>query len=106
MTTDPNRTGPSRIGWVLGALAIVVAVMVAATFLRSGDPDGLNRVATDHGFIDADRGHPFSIIAGYVFPGLHEPMATIVAGLIGIAVVFGIAWVIGRLLARRRRSEG
>lgn len=106
MTTEANRTGRSRVGWVLAALALAIIIVVVGAFLASGDPDGLERVAHDHGFIDADRGHPFSIIAGYVFPGLQGPLATIAAGVVGVAVVFAIAWVIGRLLARRRRSEG
>ena len=38
----------------------------------------------------------------YVFPGVDGPMATILAGLLGIAVVFALVWLAGRALARRR----
>ena len=94
-----------RTGWIIGGFALIVAVVVAASYLASGDPDGLERVAEDHGFIDAGTDSPFSIIADYVFPGLGDgPIATIVAGVIGVAVVFGVAWLIGRLLARRRSA--
>ena len=33
-------------------------------------------------------------------------MASIVAGIIGVAVVFGLLWLIGNVLARRRSREG
>jgi uncharacterized membrane protein len=93
--------------WVLVALAIIVAVVVAASYLASGDPDGLERVAEDNGFLDVAQDSPFSIIADYVFPGLDDgPIATIVAGVIGVAIVFGVAWLIGRMLAKRRSAAG
>ncbi len=102
MTGEPAR--PSRRWtWIIVGLAIVLVVVVAASFFASGDPDGLERVAGDQGFLGAAQDSPFSIISDYVFPGLDDgPIATIVAGVIGIAIVFGVVWLIGRLLARRR----
>lgn len=94
----PNRRG----WWVAGGLAIAAIVVVVAAFLASGDPDGLERVAEDIGFIGAGQDSPFTVIADYVFPGVDGPMATILAGLLGIAVVFALAWLAGRALARRR----
>lgn len=94
---------PRRRGWwVAGGLAIAAIVVVVAAFLASGSPDGLERVAEDIGFIGAGEDSPFTIIADYVFPGVDGPMATILAGLLGIAVVFGLAWLAGKALARRR----
>jgi hypothetical protein len=90
---------------VLIALGLIAAVVVAAALFASGDPDGLERVAEDTGFIGAGEDSPFSLIADYVFPGLDGPAATIVAGLIGVAVVFGVVWFIGRVLARRRSGS-
>ncbi len=97
-----TETRRGRTRWVIGALAIVAAVVVAASFLASGDPDGLERVAEDTGFLDAGRDNPFSIIGDYAFPGMDGPMATVVAGLIGVVAVLAIVWLIGALLARRR----
>ena len=95
---QPNRRG----WWVAGGLAIAAIVVVVAAFVASGDPDGLERVAEDIGFIGAGQDSPFTLIADYVFPGVDGPMATILAGLLGIAVVFVLVWLTGRLLARRR----
>jgi hypothetical protein len=100
MTVTERR---SRRGWwVAAGLAVAAIVVVVAAFLASGDPDGLERVAEDIGFIGAGQGSPFTIIADYVFPGVDGPMATILAGLLGIAVVFGLVWVAAKVLSRRR----
>jgi hypothetical protein len=90
-----------RTGWVLAGLTIAVVVVVAAAFFASGDPDGLERVAENLGFGDAAEGSPFSVIADYVFPGLDGPLATVVAGVIGVAVLFALLWLVGKALARR-----
>lgn len=88
--------------WVLTGLAIAVIVVIAAALFASGDPDGLERVAEDTGFSEAGRDSPFSIIADYAFPGIDGPVATVLAGVIGVAVLFGVVWLLGKALARRR----
>lgn len=90
---------------VIAGLVIAAVVVIAASYLTSGDPDGLERVAGEHGFDDAGQAAPFEVIADYVFPGLDGPIATIAAGLIGVAVVFGLVWLAGRMLARRRTAS-
>jgi hypothetical protein len=90
-----------RTGWVLAGLTIAVVVVVAAAFFASGDPDGLERVAENLGFGDAAEGSPFSVIADYVVPGLDGPLATVVAGVVGVVVLFVLLWLVGKALARR-----
>jgi hypothetical protein len=77
-------------------------VVVAAAIWASADPDGLERVAEDIGFLDAAEGSPFRVIADYVFPGVDGPLATILAGIVGVALVFGLLWLVGRALSRPR----
>lgn len=105
MTTGTHRSERSRASWVLLALALVVLVVIGAALFASGDPDGLERVAEDTGFLGAAEDSPFALIADYVFPGMDGPAATIVAGIIGVTLVFGIVWLVGRLLARRRSGN-
>lgn len=105
MTTDTRRTDRSRPTWLPIALGLIVLVVVAAALWASGDPDGLERVAEDTGFLDAAQDSPFTLIADYVFPGLDGATATIVAGVIGVAIVFGVVWLVGRLLARRSSAD-
>ena len=93
-----------RTSFVVAGMLIAAILVVAASYLASGDPDGLERVAGQKGFDDAAQGAPFELIADYVFPGLDGPLATIVAGLVGILVVFGLVWIVARALARRRTA--
>ncbi len=89
--------------WIAGlVLAVLVAVLSP---LASSDPDGLERVAEDQGFAESAREAPFSLVADYLFPGIeNESIATILAGILGTVLMFGVALGIGRLL-RPRRSE-
>ena len=100
--TASSRRLPAR--WWLVGLAVVAVVVVIAALVASGDPDGLERVAIDQGFSQAAEDAPFSIIPDYAMPGIDGGLSTIVAGLIGITVVFGLVWLVGRALAGRSRE--
>jgi hypothetical protein len=95
------RTGRRRLWWVAG-LAIAALVVVVLAPLASSDPDGLQRVAQDNGFIGQAQSAVYSLIPGYAVPGLDGSLSKVVAGLIGIALVFAVMWLLGRVLARRR----
>ncbi|MFN2417940.1 MAG: PDGLE domain-containing protein, partial [Candidatus Limnocylindria bacterium] len=69
-------------------------------------PDGLERVATDQRFLDHGEDPPYAIIPDYSVPGIDGSLSTILAGLIGVVVVFGVLWLIGKALTRRRSREG
>ena len=98
----PNRRLPTR--WWLVGLAVAALVVVFLAPLASGDPDGLERVATDLGFSESAEDAPFSILPEYTLPGIGGSLSTIVAGLIGVVVVVGLVWLVGRALARRSRE--
>jgi hypothetical protein len=93
--------------WVVGyAIAVGVALLSP---LASGEPDGLERVATDHGYIDQAEDPSYSIIPDYAMPGIeNEAVATIVAGIVGVTIMFGLlyglSWLMVRSSARRRRT--
>lgn len=91
-----------RWWWVAG-VAIAALVVVVLAPLASRDPDGLERVAADQGFIDRASNFFSGILSGYEIPGIGDPaVSTIVSGLIGVAIVVGVMYLLGRLLARRR----
>ena len=105
MTTQGSDRPKSRVGrwwWVIG-LAIAAAVVIFLAPLASSDPDGLERVADDLGFLEQARQAVYSIIPDYTVPGVDGNLSTILAGLIGVVIVFGAMIVLGRLLVRRRR---
>jgi len=98
------RSRLRRYWWVVG-LAIAALIVVVLAPLASADPDGLERVAGDHGFLQSARDAIYSIIPDYTVPGVDGNLSTILAGLIGIVIVFGLMVLVGRLLARRRSQD-
>jgi cobalt/nickel transport system permease protein len=105
---EPSRATPgrhlARAWWVVG-LAIAGLVAVLAALFASSDPDGLDSVAIEQGFESAAADPGLQVLPGYAIPGLEGPASTIVAGLVGIAVVLGLVFVLGRVLARRRKDR-
>ena len=87
---------------------IALAVTLLAP-LASGSPDGLERVAGDYGFIERAQDAPYAVIADYAIPGIqNETLATILAGVIGVTVVYALVagGIYGLLtLCRHRRRE-
>jgi hypothetical protein len=93
-----------RYWWLVG-LGIAGLIVLLLAPLASPDPDGLERVAEDHGFLAQAQDALYSILPDYSVPGLDDPaITTIVAGLVGVVIVFGLMWGLGMLLSRRRRS--
>lgn len=91
-----------RYWWIAGLLLAIVLALLSP--LASPHPDGLERVAEDTGFIERAQDAPFHIIPDYVFPGVeNEALATIIAGLIGTLIVFGLGY--GLAVALRRREH-
>jgi cobalt/nickel transport system permease protein len=83
-------------GWVVAGGLIALAVVLISPF-ASADPDGLERVAIDMGFIDAGQSAPYEFIPDYTIPFLGETaLSTIVAGVIGILVVGVVIMLIAR----------
>ena len=93
-----KETVKGGLGWAVVGLLIALAVVVISP-LASTDPDGLERVAEDMGFLAAGQASPFEIIPDYTVPFLGETsLSTIVAGAIGVLVVLGIIYMLGRAL--------
>jgi cobalt/nickel transport system permease protein len=91
-------------GRIVAMGGLVLAVLLAiASPLASSDPDGLESVAEQLGFLTTAQAAPFDLIPDYSFPGLEGNAATIVAGIIGLLIVFGVAWIVAYL--RRQRQS-
>jgi hypothetical protein len=98
------RSAPARSRrWWIAGLAIAALVVVGAALLASADPDGLEWVAGEQGFLGRARDALVSILPGYAVPGLEGSASTIVAGLLGIGIVVVVVVVVGRLVVRRPR---
>jgi cobalt/nickel transport system permease protein len=95
-----EETVKGGMGWVVVGLLITLAVVVISP-LASADPDGLERVAEDYGFLAAGQASPFEIIPDYTVPFLGEtPLSTIIAGVVGAMVVVGIVYMLGKALRK------
>lgn len=98
-----TAAGQSSSLWVGAGLAL--ALMVAFfSFAASGDPDGLERVAEDQGFLGTALDPLYSVLPDYTIPFVENEMVSgIIALLIGTLIVFGLVLLIGQI-ARRNRS--
>ena len=79
------------------ALALAIGLATAVSPFASSHPDGLERVATDQGFIETAARAAAARSADYAFPGVeNERVATGLAGFAGTLIVFGLAYGVGR----------
>ncbi|MGB7538979.1 MAG: energy-coupling factor ABC transporter permease [Anaerolineales bacterium] len=102
-----SGTGPekseSTLVWI-GGLAIALLLTVLSP-LASAHPDGLEWVAEQTGFLDAAQVSTYKIIPDYAVPGISNgTLATILAGVLGVAIVLIAALLISRF--RKSLSPG
>ncbi|MBL6982503.1 MAG: energy-coupling factor ABC transporter permease [Anaerolineales bacterium] len=91
-------------GWIVaGILVSLLAVLISP--LASGNPDGLERVADDLGFLETGSSKPFEILPDYTFPVLGDTaISTIIAGVVGTFILVGLLILIGRNLRKNRKQ--
>ena len=93
---------------VIGGLIVALGLAFFVSPLASSSPDGLEKVATDEGFIETaeDHGLADSPLADYGVEGVDdESLSTGLSGIIGVAVTFGIGLLIfGTFHVRRSRA--
>jgi cobalt/nickel transport system permease protein len=117
LVTGESAPGQRSAGWVTAGLVIALAITLLAP-LASPYSDGLERVAEAFsapseaegqpvGFAVPDqpqffgefRDAPFEVLPDYTIPFLGEGgVSTIAAGMIGVLIVFGVAFVTGRAI--------
>lgn len=95
-----------RLTLLFVGVAVAGVVAASSAWLASGDPDGLERVAEDKGFIDSAQDPGYEVLPDYTVPGVEdEGLSTALAGLIGVAVVAALGLGAGYLLRARRPGE-
>jgi cobalt/nickel transport system permease protein len=96
LLNESVKTARGGRGWVVAGALISLAVVLLSPF-ASANPDGLERVAIDIGFISQAQSAPYSIIPDYTLPFLGQtPLSTIGAGAIGVLVVGVVIVLIAR----------
>jgi cobalt/nickel transport protein len=89
----------------------IVSLFLAGvvSFYASSDPDGLERVAEDIGFLETAKDHTNAdgTLADYGVKGIDNERASVgvagVIGVIGTAVVAGVGF---KLIARKPKKDG
>ncbi|MES0359688.1 MAG: energy-coupling factor ABC transporter permease [Anaerolineales bacterium] len=95
----------SKMVWLVGLL--VAVSLVIASPLASTNPDGLEWVAMQNGFLVSAQEPMYRIIPDYLYPGIsNEALATIVAGILGIVIVFGVSIGVAYTRRNRQTSDG
>lgn len=103
-----TRKGLAAI--VVGGLIVALGLAFLVSPLASSSPDGLEKVATDEGFIDTAEDHDLADgpLADYGVDGVDdESLSTGLAGIVGVAITFGLALLLfGIFHARRPKADG
>jgi len=100
------RSSNLRI-FLAGGLLVAVGLAMLVSGFASSSPDGLNKVAEDHGFAATAKEHLFENgpLAGYAVKGVNgDRLSTGPSGLIGVLVTFGVGLALFALL-RAMRSD-
>jgi cobalt/nickel transport system permease protein len=100
----------TRVRFGLFIAAGLVVALCLAFFVSpeaSSKPDGLNKVAIDHGFAEKAKPHPLGAVptAGYGVKGVDDHrLSTGLAGVIGVTVTFALTATLFYAVKRARRA--
>ena len=84
-------------------LFIALIVGTTISLFASGSPDGLEKVAEDQGFLGRAVSWVSGVMPDYLVPGIeNELWGTAIAGFIGTLVVFGVLFLLGKMLERHK----
>ncbi len=93
---ERSESAKGGLGWVVAGALIALAVVLLSP-LASADPDGLERVTQDLGFLGKGASASYQIIPDYALPIMGTtPLSTIFAGVIGVIVVGAIIVLLGQ----------
>ncbi|HQE19494.1 MAG TPA: energy-coupling factor ABC transporter permease [Aggregatilineales bacterium] len=124
LVTGEEAPGQRSAGWVTVGLVLALAITLLAP-LASPYSDGMERVAevfaepqaverppvgfavpSEPQFFGEFRDAPYEILPDYTVPFLGDSgVSTIVAGMIGVLIVFGVALGVARLTRRGERAR-
>jgi cobalt/nickel transport system permease protein len=103
-STSTGNDRPAYGTFVLYGILVAVGLVLFVSPFASDWPDGLEKVAATFGFEHRALEQPIvpGVIPDYAFPGIGSPTAgMIVAGIAGLASVFVVVYLLGRLLRSR-----
>lgn len=90
---------------LVAVLVLVLGVALLVSPFASSEPDGLEKVAEDEGFDGLAEEHAWADgpLADYGVAGIdQEHLSTAVAGLLGVALILGLTYLLSHLVRRGR----
>lgn len=109
LAVDAERAGRSMRGPLIAGLVASLAVAVVVSQFAVDDPDGLERVAEDTGFISSAEDHALgsSVFADYATSGVaNETVSLAIAGATGTLLTLAVGSGLLLAVRDRRRSTG
>jgi hypothetical protein len=95
--------------FIVGGLIVALGLAFFVSPLASSSPDGLEKVSIDQGFDDTAEDHALADgpLADYGVEGVDdEGLSTGLAGIIGVAITFGLGMILfGALRTIRARRD-
>jgi cobalt/nickel transport system permease protein len=111
VTAGPRRVGLRR--FIVSAALVALLLAGIVSFYASSQPDGLEKVATDEGFIDEAAEHDLAEgpLADYNVSNVDDARLSVgLSGVMGVVLTLGIGgavfWWLGRRSAQRDTSRG
>jgi hypothetical protein len=105
-----RRDRKNTVLFLVGGLLVVLGLAFFVSPLASSSPDGLEKVSQDEGFDTTAEDHTFADgpLADYGVEGVDDSsLSTGLAGIIGVAVTFGLGMIVfGLIRMQRARSDG
>jgi cobalt/nickel transport system permease protein len=102
--TEPGlQAAKTSRGWIAAGMLVVLALVILSP-MAAVNPDGLEKVAEDLGFIELAVDAPYEIMPDYTLPLLGEtPLSTIVSAGVGSIIAAALVLIFIRLLLKRQR---
>ena len=101
LINEKSASGQGSRGWVVAGVLISLVVVLLSP-MASADPDGLEHVANDLGFLGAGQSAPFALLSEYTLPFLGStPLSTILAGAVGVFVLLAVIFFARRSMQKK-----
>lgn len=104
----PAAPRRSLRAFTVGAVAVALVIATVVAQFAGGDPDGLERVATDTGFAESGSESALSgsIFSDYATQGLeNEAVSLAVAGAAGTLIALAVGWGLFAIVRDRKRPS-
>ena len=90
-----------KFTFIMLAVSLFIAGIIS--WFASPHPDGLERVAENHGFIDKAVDSFYKIMPDYTIPGLNGFASNFLSGILGTLITFAFVFLVIRLISRKNK---